>query len=122
VLPRDWITYVPGIAAACVTAVVWVLVVRLFFWKWFTTGTMVAGSVIASIVVSIVTERLIGTGLHSRQWDKFVAAYTKAGQCPSCGYGLRGLPITEDGCVVCPECTAAWRFSRLVPDDTAEPN
>jgi len=32
--------------------------------------------------------------------------------CPSCGYELTGLPVDEeidDGCTVCPECSAAWR-------------
>ncbi|QYK48487.1 MAG: hypothetical protein KF838_01215 [Phycisphaeraceae bacterium] len=28
--------------------------------------------------------------------------------CPSCTHSLEGLPRHEDGCVVCPECGAAW--------------
>lgn len=30
--------------------------------------------------------------------------------CPSCRYDLAGLPTEPDGCTVCPECGAAWRF------------
>ncbi len=30
--------------------------------------------------------------------------------CPQCLYELHGLPAEDDGCVVCPECGAAWRF------------
>jgi hypothetical protein len=30
--------------------------------------------------------------------------------CPSCRYHLAGLPTEPDGCTVCPECGAAWRF------------
>ncbi len=30
------------------------------------------------------------------------------GHCPSCGYDLTELPREDDGCVVCPECGAAW--------------
>jgi len=29
--------------------------------------------------------------------------------CPSCTHSLEGLPRHEDGCVICPECGAAWR-------------
>jgi hypothetical protein len=36
-------------------------------------------------------------------------AMAKAGCCASCGYGLAGLTPQGDGCVVCPECEAAWR-------------
>jgi ribosomal protein L37AE/L43A len=31
-----------------------------------------------------------------------------ASLCPSCTHSLEGLPRHEDGCVVCPECGAAW--------------
>lgn len=33
------------------------------------------------------------------------------GFCGGCGYALRGLVPEQDGCVVCPECQAAWRIS-----------
>jgi hypothetical protein len=36
-------------------------------------------------------------------------AIAAIGRCPSCGYELAQLPIEPDGCVVCPECGAAWR-------------
>ncbi|MEM1185512.1 MAG: hypothetical protein AAGI53_11005 [Planctomycetota bacterium] len=31
--------------------------------------------------------------------------------CGGCGYPLDGLSLGEDGCVVCPECGAAWNVS-----------
>lgn len=31
--------------------------------------------------------------------------------CPSCRYDLAGLPVEPDGCTVCSECGAAWRFN-----------
>ena len=34
---------------------------------------------------------------------------TKAGLCNSCGHSLHGLAPVEDGCLVCPECGAAWK-------------
>ncbi len=30
--------------------------------------------------------------------------------CPQCLYDLAGSPAEDDGCTVCPECGAAWRF------------
>ncbi len=30
--------------------------------------------------------------------------------CPSCGYRLVGARPEGDGCIVCPECGAAWRL------------
>jgi hypothetical protein len=29
--------------------------------------------------------------------------------CPQCGYFLNGIAAQPDGCLVCPECEAAWR-------------
>ncbi|GJM18983.1 MAG: hypothetical protein DHS20C14_11960 [Phycisphaeraceae bacterium] len=31
-------------------------------------------------------------------------------RCIACGYRLQGLTREDDGCVVCPECGAAWRL------------
>lgn len=46
-------------------------------------------------------------------------ALLKRGVCGSCLYRLKGLPVEDDGCVVCPECGAAWRSAsiRHVDDD-----
>jgi hypothetical protein len=32
--------------------------------------------------------------------------------CPTCGYDLTGTPVADDGCRICSECSAAWRFAR----------
>lgn len=40
-----------------------------------------------------------------------MAALHRAGLCPSCCYHMRALPRTQEGCVVCPECDAAWRVA-----------
>jgi hypothetical protein len=34
--------------------------------------------------------------------------------CASCGYSLRGVPVSDNGLRVCPECAAAW----ALPFDT----
>jgi hypothetical protein len=35
-------------------------------------------------------------------------------RCGSCGYNLQNLERVSDGCVVCPECGAAWHSERFV--------
>lgn len=37
-------------------------------------------------------------------------------RCGVCSSSLRGLEVQEDGCVVCPECSAAWRAGRFGSD------
>lgn len=37
-------------------------------------------------------------------------AMLRHGLCPACAHGIEGIPPQEDGCVVCPECAAAWRI------------
>ena len=40
------------------------------------------------------------------------ASLLRAGRCAACGFSLRDLEVHEDGCVVCPECAAAWNRDR----------
>ncbi|MFZ4574731.1 MAG: hypothetical protein ACOYN0_10060 [Phycisphaerales bacterium] len=35
------------------------------------------------------------------------------GLCGACDYGIAGVPPQADGCIVCPECAAAWQADRL---------
>ncbi|MFK7884469.1 MAG: hypothetical protein AB8F26_09850 [Phycisphaerales bacterium] len=36
------------------------------------------------------------------------------GVCGSCAFPLEQVPIEDDGCVICPECGAAWNHERIV--------
>lgn len=36
----------------------------------------------------------------------------RAGRCAACGFSLRDIEVRADGCVVCPECAAAWHQDR----------
>jgi len=68
----------------------------------------VLGPVAASIILVVVTLALaIGAGLRA-QVRVVRRSMLAAGRCPSCGYGLDGLEVEPDGCVVCPECGGAW--------------
>ena len=40
------------------------------------------------------------------------------GLCPHCAHGIGRIPPEADGCVVCPECGAAWVIGR---DETVKP-
>ena len=46
-----------------------------------------------------------------KRGEAAVAALRRAGLCPACCYDVRGLPRTREGCVLCPECDAAWRVA-----------
>jgi hypothetical protein len=42
------------------------------------------------------------------------ASRVAEGMCGTCGYPLENLVAGQDHCVVCPECGAAWKLSRIV--------
>jgi hypothetical protein len=43
---------------------------------------------------------------------QMTGAILKQGLCPACAYAIRGGTPESDGCVVCPECGAAWRVAQ----------
>ncbi len=45
----------------------------------------------------------------------------RTGHCPSCGEDIRYQKPAADGCVVCPQCGAAWRANRLQPENSKGP-
>lgn len=45
----------------------------------------------------------------------------EAHRCPACAYSLERVPPQSDGCVVCPECSAAWRLPDQPPATTSPP-
>lgn len=62
----------------------------------------------------LITVALLLAGLvfsASRIWMPAVARYwLSTGQCASCRYELARVEPASDGCVVCPECGAAWKI------------
>lgn len=62
-------------------------------------------AVIALVVVGSYFRRRAG---FRKGLNKVRQAMLDASLCPSCTHALEGLPRHDDGCVVCPECGAAW--------------
>lgn len=54
-----------------------------------------------------------------RRFAQISEIYLGTGRCASCKYALTDLSPSDDGCVVCPECAAAWRSGRIGADGAA---
>jgi hypothetical protein len=87
--------------------------ISLLIWSWRDSGVhpllQSAASMLLYGCFGVVILETIGFPTV-RRWYRH--AYTEAmldhSLCPWCGYGLRGLPMGEDGNVMCPECTGKW--------------
>jgi len=51
--------------------------------------------------------------IRRERFPKIAEIYLSEGKCAACAYKLDGLKSEQDGCVVCPECNAAWNADRL---------
>ncbi len=97
-----------------VAAVVVVLLVFVLSLLWATTakssGTVLGfGVALGPLAAPAVLLAMLLVGRrHVRRL--FVPVMLKHACCPSCGHTLTGLTPEDDGCVVCPECGAAWRM------------
>ncbi len=57
---------------------------------------------------------LFSRGATRRRVGSQLAATAVAeGLCGSCCYSLRDIPPEADGCIICPECGAAWQSRRI---------
>jgi hypothetical protein len=97
------------LAIASVVALVACFSIMTLTFRW-------AGS--AGIVGFFIPALMIGPSLMlvmrfapRLAWKRWAAEVAALGHCPSCAYGLFDLPVDADGCVVCPECGGAWRWS-----------
>ena len=82
--------------------------VMLLYWVWFGSA-----SILTSICGGALYGLLMGIYLRRRSWRSAPAgrrAMLAFHVCPSCGFDLSALSPEPDGCVVCPECAAAWRL------------
>lgn len=71
--------------------------------------TLGRGALALAVVTSIVTALFIQWIVVPMFRVPTIADFLRIGRCPQCAYLLRGLTPEEDGCIICPECAAAWR-------------
>lgn len=80
---------------------------------WFRLGDLATGGLMICLFIGFgvlfvftplgrATDR---TEPRQEDLDKVLVA----GFCACCGIYLKGLPPSDDGCVECPNCSAAWR-------------
>lgn len=65
------------------------------------------------IVISMVFWYLLLNRIRRDRFDQITRIYLTQGRCASCGYKLEGLTPEPDNCIVCPECNAAWKHTRV---------
>lgn len=71
--------------------------------------------VVGAILVTFVAIFAVAIVLSRYELRQYLRVVLGDGRCASCGYRLDGLSRAEDGCVVCPECGAAWWVAADVP-------
>ncbi len=119
-MKRPFITFLPGILLACTVAITWVLVIDPLIAQWFHFKTGVIGATAVALITNVTVELRMMSRFYSLRWAGFTRVYLEAGQCPSCGYGLLGVPA-DTGFVRCPECNAAWCMDRIGTGAAHEP-
>jgi len=76
-----------------------------FFTGW--TSVLLPGAMALMLYITIY-----GTIFYERaqRRRRLATALLAERHCPCCLYSLAGLDSQADGCTICPECGAAWRF------------
>ncbi len=64
---------------------------------------------LASLGVAVMLFALGWWIANSELYERAARSMRHGMRCPQCWYDLSSLTPEEDGCVVCPECGAAWR-------------
>lgn len=60
----------------------------------------------ASFIVAVYVSRFFAADADPQELR---GGLVRIGRCGVCAYDVRGLAPEADGCVVCPECGAAWK-------------
>ena len=71
----------------------------------------VPGVVVAVIILTVASIRSARSA--GRRAAAAADLFLREGRCAGCAYVLDGVAPAADGCVVCPECGAAWKRSRI---------
>lgn len=96
-----------GVAAA---ALIVALLVFLMYFRVLRGSQPLIAFIALAILVHLVFRSLAARKISGELATTAVAS----GLCGQCGYTLADLDAQNDGCVVCPECGAAWRSIRII--------
>jgi len=55
---------------------------------------------------------LVAVDVQRREYEGLKQVLRQRRICFGCAYSLEGLHPEADGCVTCPECSAAWRLEK----------
>jgi hypothetical protein len=70
------------------------------------------GAILPTVLGIAVIAMLVFPFLLPSRFENWArSTRVKRGRCASCRYSLIGVSAAPDGCVVCPECGAAWRVA-----------
>lgn len=87
----------------------------------FLPFTSLKGSLLGNLVVPMVSSIVVSTVIwfaslswvRKHKFSKIAQIHLDHNCCAACGYSLQDLNAEHDGCVVCPECSAAWLAERI---------
>lgn len=94
----------------------WVLWTVLFLPFTSLKGTLLGNTLVpmaSSIVVSTIIWFISLSWVRRNKFHRIAQIHLEHGHCAACGYSLHDLTVESDGCLVCPECNAAWRADRV---------
>lgn len=107
----DTLETICAVAGGVVGAIVWQLV-----WSGprpFGVPGLCGGFIIFPPLAGMLTWRLSLSAVRRGRFRRLAGDALAEGRCPACKHALQGLETHDDGCIVCPECGAAWREDRL---------
>ncbi len=109
---KPWKYIVNGFVVAFIVLLLLgpMIINSLGFWAF------VAGWVIIPVAFVTIAWMLMMGKTPEQTGNMLIELGLSFGHCGSCGSDLSDLPIEEDGCVVCPDCQAAWKADRIGTD------
>jgi len=96
--------------------VLWVLFAALFIPNTGSWVVTLLSPMISSIVISTLIWFFTLSWVRLKKFDTIAQLHLSRWRCASCAYSLVDLVPEPDGCVVCPECNAAWKSDRVGSD------
>lgn len=84
-------------------------------------GLMIFSPIFVSMLSLALATGRAALGLGGALPGRMCRAMLWTERCPACGYDLSSMDAHADGCIVCPECAAAWEADRIGPNADLRP-